>query len=150
MDGVRVADEKVSIDNFGPGTQGNSNPNIPGTVHGIKVDISDGLVYSFFSSKAPVWGDFYSKDGVAGKGSGPASDADINAAWNSDFLEPDPSNAPQNGLLSDGGGSIYRILRPDSTSVVTTTTPAVPEPSSLLLFGLALGACALRRGSPKA
>ncbi|MHB0912980.1 MAG: hypothetical protein ACYC2Y_06000, partial [Armatimonadota bacterium] len=43
----------------------NGNPNIPGEVHGLKFDETSGtvLALNFRSDRAPVWGDFYAKDG---------------------------------------------------------------------------------------
>ena len=54
----------------GPGTfdenSSNGNPGIPGSIFGIKADTGtedvDG-VYTFLSTRAPMWGDFYAKDG---------------------------------------------------------------------------------------
>jgi len=117
----------------------------------MKFDVSDALSYSFLSSKGPVWGDFYFKDGVAGKGRGRATDADINAAWNADFLFADPTAAAKSGVLTNSsGGSIYKILRPDSFSNPGTSIPSTPEPSSLILTSLGLAGLGLvRRFKPK-
>lgn len=93
-----------------------SNPGMPGELYGLKIDISDDE-YSFTSSKAPVWGDFYIKDGTL----------DMNPvyAYNTTFGQDDPLDPPSNGSLN------YKILRPDSITMI-------PEPSTLLLFGSAL------------
>ena len=40
-----------------------SNPGMPGELYGLKIDIA-AEEYFFTSTKAPVWGDFYVKDGT--------------------------------------------------------------------------------------
>lgn len=49
-------------------SNGNSNPNLPGTIHGLKFDGGGDTNFSisFDTWRPPVWGDFYAKDGVAG------------------------------------------------------------------------------------
>ncbi len=118
------------VDTYSATSAGNSNPNMPGEMYGVKMsgvrNSSTGLFeYFFHSSKAPTWGDFYAKDGKSGG-------ADV-TAWNTDFLQTDPTAAAQNGLLMNASGAyIYKILRPDSQSTI------VPEPTTLLLLGLGL------------
>jgi len=101
---------------YGPGDP--SNPSIPGTVWGVKFDTQGaaGLaVLSFDSTRSPVWGDFYAKDGSVG-----------GAAWNAWFTNPDtdPLFAPANGSIHS------HILVPDST------VPPVPSPAAVLLGGM--------------
>jgi len=86
----------------------------------IKFDYGDSY-YSFYSTRAPVWGDFFAKDGTAGNDQGI-----FNYAWNSGFFDPDPGDAPTDGSIG------YKILRPD------TTTEVIPEPTTLGLLGLGL------------
>ncbi len=93
------------------------NPGLPSSLYGLKIDIAADE-YFFTSTKAPVWGDFYIKDGNF--------DQDPIFAHNSTFGSADPLDPPSNGSVN------YKILRPDSTSV------PIPEPSTLLLFGSAL------------
>lgn len=109
-----------------------SNPNMPGPMYGVKMEgakngTSNLYEYFFHSKKAPTWGDFYSKDGKYG-----SNHTDV-TAWNTDYLQTDPTAAAQNGLLQNADGSyIYKILRPDTQSTV------VPEPGTLMLLGLGM------------
>lgn len=93
-----------------------SNPGMPTTLYGLKVDISSDEYY-FTSTKAPVWGDFYIKDGTL--------DKEPVYAYNTTFGSPDPMDPAANGSIN------YKILRPDSV-------PMIPEPSTMILLGSAL------------
>jgi hypothetical protein len=102
---------------YGPGDP--SNPAIPSTVWGVKFDTGGaaGLaILSFDSTRSPVWGDFYAKDGSVG-----------GAAWNAGFTNPDtdPLAAPADGSIDS------HLLVPDST-----TPPTIPSPAAIVLGGL--------------
>lgn len=103
---------------FSPSDPGSSNPGLPGDIYGIKFETFDSASspsFSFDSTRAPVWGDFYTKDGKTGQ-------QDV-YAYNAAFgTSPDGNTTDFNGW----------IARPD-------TTVAVPEPSTWLLLGSTLG-----------
>jgi hypothetical protein len=115
-------------------TSANGNPDIPGSMYGVKFDSpAQGTTswnIEFDSWRQPVWGDFYARDG--------RTDGNLNSAWNQGFLSADPTDPPQNGSLN------YHVLVPDT---VATSTP---EPGTLALVGLALlllPVVLLRRGT---
>lgn len=115
------------VASYGPG---GSNPNMPASMQGIKFDGAETttLSFSFETTRAPVWGDFYAKDGTDAHGT-----IDV-TAWNTGFLASDPSDGPADGSINN------HILRPDTTQTL------VPEPSMLLLLGAGLlGLWAVRR-----
>jgi len=93
------------------------SPYMPTSVYGIKFDglATKKLHIEFDSPRAPVWGDFYARDG-SGK-----------YAWNTGFRNPDtdPTAPPRNGSED------YHILRPD-------TYGPIPEPGTFALVGLGL------------
>lgn len=132
--------EEIEIGTF---TGGPGNPNMPGSIYGIKFDDADGLLTSivFDSWRMPVWGDFYAKNGNAG-GYG------VNAAWNMGLTanDVDPLGPASDGSLD------YHLLVPDTFGGPEPPTPPVPEPSSLLLLGLGVAGVAVgvrqrRRGT---
>jgi hypothetical protein len=100
----------------------------PATITGIKFeDLPEGLTsISFDSGRAPVWGDFYLKDGTSENGQ----------VWN---------YAYNVGLIDHSSGSVTDfIARPD------TTDGTIPEPASWMLVsgGLLLAAGAWLRRRP--
>jgi len=102
--------------------------------HSLKLDYGrDGQTeWSFYSIKAPTWGDFYAKGGSTG---GPHGE--MMYGWNTGFYNDDPMNDACNGAIG------YKILRPDTSPEVIPG--AVPEPGTLILIGLGLMGLASRK-----
>jgi hypothetical protein len=132
LTGITVSAGTPLIGTYGPNDPGNSNPGIPGSIYGVKVTPTTGVstfVFDIITDKAPVWGDFYAKDGDVPGG------AITNTAYNAGFLSTDPQLAPTNGTIDN------KILRPDTTGIIIT-----PEPGTMLLLGFALvGLAGMRR-----
>ncbi len=116
---------------WGTWSQSGSNPNMPGTIYGVKVNLPDvsggSAVLQFYSNRAPVWGNFYAKNGRAG------GDGDWNAVWNVGLANLDSTD------ITDF------IARPDT---VLTPPPEIREPGTMALLGAGLVALGLirRRG----
>ncbi|MBP8302618.1 MAG: hypothetical protein KBE04_00665 [Phycisphaerae bacterium] len=93
------------------------NPEMPEDVYGLRFNpLSGGMTdwtWSFLCTRAPVWGDFYAKDGGN----------PVDMAYNEGFSRTDPIAGPSNGTVDN------HILRPD-------TTTYIPAPAALLLAGL--------------
>ncbi|HAJ92353.1 MAG TPA: hypothetical protein DCO71_07055 [Gammaproteobacteria bacterium] len=118
-----------SLDTFGS-QQGNSNPDIPEDMYGLKWDMGSlSLDLVIISDRAPQWGDFYAKSGK--------HDGHFVYAHNTGFTNPD--NDPQIDYASVRMGNLIsdHILLPDS---VTGIPPGavVPVPAAIWLFGSGL------------
>lgn len=98
-------------------TSGNGNPGIPGPIYGLKFnptgDASQ-MQVEFWSTRDPVWGNFYAKDGG---GTNPNTAV---FAYNTGFLT-DPAT------VSNGDYTMW-IPVPDSSV-------HVPEPATMLILG---------------
>ncbi len=108
------------------GMQETGSPYLPEPVYGIRFNPPSSeqmsMTWSFFSNRAPVWGDFYVRDGLP--------QGQPNVAWNTGFTTPndvDPTDGPANGSVS------YHILRPDGVS-----GPPIPEPFTMATALLAI------------
>jgi hypothetical protein len=94
------------------------NPNMPWWIYGVKFEPfaeSSLSTIDFDSARAPMWGDFYAKDGSVG-----------GSLWNAGFFafDTDPTLAVGNGSLNN------HILVPD------TQTSIIPAPGALILGGI--------------
>jgi hypothetical protein len=119
-----------SLDLYGPGINGSSDPGIPDDIYGIKVDTQGDtkeITWSLCSDRVPVWGDMYAKDGKTG--------GDSVYLFNAGFTDPDTDPDPE--INPAGNGSFEdHILVPDS--IPDDPGPNVPEPSTGMLGAIGL------------
>jgi len=101
---------------------GKGNPDMPDDVYGVKFDDTSGttLVIEFDSTRLPVWGDFYAKDGGN----------PINQAWNDGFLDDDPTDPPADDSIAN------HVLVPNGHT---------PEPAAMALLVLGGTGVLMRR-----
>ena len=100
----------------------------------------DPQVISFDSTRAPIWGDFYAKDGV--------TDGVENAAWNIGY--GDEISGSGFFSVAEDLAVTGHILVPDTVPWITPPPPspdadvAVPEPITAVMVALGVGALATR------
>ena len=108
----------------------NSNAGLPGVIYGLKWNFNNALAVtiSIHTDRAPMWGDFYAKDGFYGKDGKDNNNGEAQwvYAYNSMF------GMSTNSLIGNGNAGGF-VLVPD-----TTPTPAVPEPGTLILLAAGL------------
>jgi hypothetical protein len=134
----------VNPTTYSEGAQGNSNPGLFGSIYALKFDYgSDGsVVYSFLSTREPMWGDFYAKSGVdairSGQGGRPQF-VDV-VAWNLGF-GVDPV-AGYGELVGYGAW----IAVPNTLDLISDDpVNPIPEPGTLALFAIGLAALGFMR-----
>ncbi|MCD6174314.1 MAG: PEP-CTERM sorting domain-containing protein [Planctomycetes bacterium] len=108
-----------------------SNPGIPDLVWGVKIDGLEQNSFSFDSTRAPMWGDFYAKDGKASTG-------DVkNYVHNSSF-------GKEVDNVNDYGADNAIGVDPDQTPLHKILVPdTIPEPATMFILGL--GSVLLRK-----
>lgn len=129
--------EGFELNNYTSVDQGGSNPGMPGSIHGIKVDVASdttSLTWSFNSNIGPVWGDFYAKDGKDTQGTVEVY------LYNTGFAADDPTT-PVDPNAEGYVDVLDHIVVPDSAA---TTPPdeegpgIIPEPTTAMLGALGL------------
>jgi hypothetical protein len=108
---------------YGPDS---GNPGFPAgeTISGIKINMAlDYTTVGFYSTRAPMWGDFYAKDGKTVIG----GTTYWNYAYNTSIgIDAVNANDYNDTPLDADGNELYKVLVPDT----------IPEPATLALLGL--------------
>ena len=105
-----------------PSHPGEDNPGMPGDLYGIKWNTPASLAnlsfqWTIVTDRAPMWGDFYAKDGKDNQGQ-----IDV-YAYNINFGQS------TNASIGDGNAGGWALV-PDTT--------VIPEPATMLLLGSGL------------
>lgn len=115
------------LDYEGPKTwspDNNSNPGLPGYIYGLKWDFKDLLevTITIITNRAPMWGDFYAKDGKD----------NVDGEWQWVYAFNSMFGMSTNSPIGNGNAGGF-VLVPD-----TTPTPAALEPGTLILLAAGL------------
>ncbi|HUT36856.1 MAG TPA: choice-of-anchor D domain-containing protein [Planctomycetota bacterium] len=153
----------ATLSSIGLQTVASGNPGMPEDLYGVRFNPPSSGMYdmtwSFFSTRAPVWGDFYGRCGGAGG---------INRAYNYNlsaggvargFLDPNGSDTLRDDIDPTGpaaNGSLdYHALRPGPATAPVPVLATSPADTSTLQFGYVLvgssgtqGLTALNSGGP--
>lgn len=124
---------------FTPDGQGKSHPALPDDIYALKFEPpenGDILSYqwSFESDRAPVWGDFYAKDG-RDKEIGGHVDVYL---YNAGFTADDTTGAPDADVPPADGSFANHVLVPNS-EITPPPGPVIPAPAAVLLSALGTG-----------
>jgi hypothetical protein len=114
---------------YSPSDPGNSNPGLPNSIFGIKFSGGDGDTYTveFDSDRAPMWGNFYAKDGRQ------PGTTNVNYAYNDGL-----ANLTSEDILDF-------IAVPDTVGDGDDEEPVIPEPMTLGMVGIGLGLVGMLR-----
>lgn len=116
---------------YSPGGNGNSNPGLPGDIYGIKINSTEDVqpvVLEFNTTHAPVWGDFWGRDGK--------TDGNLNLVYNTGFLSDTGTNyatSVQSSVTASDSPYTNWIPRPDG---IPGTGTGIPEPNAFLFGSL--------------
>lgn len=131
--------DSFALGNYTLTDQGASNPGMPDPIRGIKVDVSGDtktLTWSFNSNIAPVWGDFYAKDGKEDSGTVEVY------VYNTGFTPGDVDPTTPVDPLAEGWVPVTdHILVPDSVSTPPDDPGPpviIPEPGTAVLGAIGL------------
>jgi len=151
--GDHIWDLSHSIDSddprtYDPGDPGNSNPDLPAAIYGMKFNgggQAGPLTFTFTSDRQPVWGDFYANDGTdKWPKTGPGSTQYNVTAWN---VGLDPAN----GFVLNLNTTDFTpwIPTPDTENGGPPQENVIPEPGTMVLVGFGLlGLIGKRRRRP--
>ncbi|MEN6506365.1 MAG: PEP-CTERM sorting domain-containing protein [Planctomycetaceae bacterium] len=131
----------ATLDSAGMQTVQSGNPDMPEGLVGLKfAPAADAfsMTWTFYSDRAPVWGDFYAKCGGKLGGFNHAYNYNLTGLVESGFLtgDVDPTAAPSNGSVA------FHILRPDTVSI--------PEPATMSVLAAGALAALIRRRRTRA